>query len=283
MLLIRRAGLLFGNMLQRIDEFPWGIELTVERCAGAMNKSYDSIGLNYANLRRPDPRISQKIERSLGDARTILNVGAGTGSYEPAGRQITAIEPSAVMIRQRPVSNATVVQGCAEDLPFDDRSFDASMAVLTIHHWSDQAQGVREMRRVTRGRIVFLTFDPSFRGFWLADYFPALVTLDEGQMPQMADYETWLGSVDVSPVPIPHDCSDGFLAGYWRRPEAYLDERVRAAMSSFWALGDVSDGLRNLENDLISCVWEQRYSHLLDLEELDCGYRLVEARTGNLT
>ena len=243
-----------------------------------MNTLYDTIGLNYANLRQPDPRIAQRIEAALGDAQTVLNVGAGAGSYEPAGRQITAIEPSAEMIQQRSASNATVIRGSAEDLPFDDKSFDASMAVLTIHHWSDQERGVMEMRRVTRDKIVFLTYDPSFRGFWLADYFPALVTLDEGQMPQMANYEKWLGSVEVSAVPIPHNCTDGFLAGYWRRPAAYLDERVRAAMSSFWALGDVSEELTKLEADLNSGAWEQRCSSLLDLKELDCGYRLVETK-----
>jgi SAM-dependent methyltransferase len=243
-----------------------------------MDTLYDTIGLNYANLRQPDPRIAQRIDQALGDARTVLNVGAGVGSYEPAGRQVTAVEPSAKMIRQRAASNATVVQGSAEDLPFDDESFDAAMAVLTIHHWSDQERGVMEMRRVTRGKIVFLTYDPSFRGFWLADYFPALVTLDEGQMPEMARYGEWLGSVEVSPVPIPHDCADGFLAGYWRRPAAYLDERVRAAMSSFWALGDVSEELGKLEADLKSGAWKRRYPHLRTLDELDCGYRLVETR-----
>ncbi len=239
---------------------------------------YDTIGLNYANLRHPDQRIAQQIEAALGNAQTVLNVGAGAGSYEPADRQITAVEPSAEMIQQRPASNVTVVQGSAEDLPFDDKSFDAAMAVLTIHHWSDQERGVKELRRVTRQKIVFLTYDPSFRGFWLADYFPALVTLDEGQMPQMADYEKWLGPIDVSSMLIPHDCTDGFLACYWRRPVAYLDERVRAAMSSFWVLGEVSEGLEKLEADLKNGVWEQRYSHLLDLDNLDCGYRLVETR-----
>lgn len=243
---------------------------------GTMNALYDTIGLNYANLRQPDPRIARRVEAALGDARSVLNVGAGAGSYEPVDRQITAVEPSTEMIRQRADSNATVIQGRAEDLPFDDKFFDASMAVLTVHHWSDQKRGVLEMRRVTRDKVVFLTYDPSFRGFWLADYFPALVTLDEGQMPQMANYKKWLGSVDVSAVPIPHDCTDGFLAGYWRRPAAYLDERVRAAMSSFWALGDVSAGLGKLEADLRSGAWERRYSGLLNLEELDCGYRLVE-------
>ena len=153
-------------------------------CA-VMNTLYDSIGLNYSNLRKADSRIAQTIETALGGAKTVLNVGAGTGSYEPTDRQITAIEPSAEMIQQRPASNATVIQGRAEDIPFDDKTFDASMAVLTIHHWSDQERGVMEMRRVTRDKIVFLTYDPSFRGFWLVDYFPALLTLDEGQMPQI--------------------------------------------------------------------------------------------------
>jgi SAM-dependent methyltransferase len=241
-----------------------------------MKSLYDTIGLNYANLRKPDFRIAQRIEAALGDAKTVLNVGAGAGSYEPTDRQITAIEPSGEMIQQRSASNATVIQGSAEDIPYCDKTFDASMAILTIHHWSNQERGVMEMRRVTRDKVVFLTYDPSFRGFWLADYFPALVTLDEGQMPQMANYEKWLGAVEISTVPIPHDCSDGFLAGYWRRPEAYLDERVRAAMSSFWALGDVSEALKKLELDLKSGAWGQRYSDLLNLEELDCGYRLVE-------
>lgn len=243
-----------------------------------MSSLYDTIGLNYANLRRPDPRIARRIDAALGDAETVLNVGAGAGSYEPPGRRITAVEPSARMVGQRPASDAAVIRASAENLPFGGNSFDAAMAILTIHHWSDKKRGVAEMRRVTRGKIVFLTYDPSFRGFWLADYFPALVTLDEGQMPTMADFESWLGPVSVSPVPIPHDCTDGFLAGYWRRPAAYLDERARSAMSSFWALGDVSEGLAKLASDLKSGEWDRRYAHLLDLEALDCGYRLVESR-----
>ena len=245
---------------------------------GRMNLLYDTIGLNYADLRRPDTRIARKINDALGDARCVLNVGAGAGSYEPDGRQVTAVEPSAKMIQQRPASNANVIQAGAEDLPFEDKSFDASMAILTIHHWSDKQRGVLEMRRVTRDKIVFLTYDPAFRGFWLADYFPALITLDEGQMPEMADYAHWLGSTKVSVVPIPHDCTDGFLAGYWCRPAAYLEEQVRAAMSSFWALGDVSEGLEKLAADLNSGAWEQRYGHLRGQTELDCGYRLVETK-----
>ena len=240
-----------------------------------MTSRYDRIGLNYSDLRRPDPRIAAAIEAALGDSRTILNVGAGAGSYEPAGREVTALEPSMTMIRQRSAPAAAVVQGRAEDLPFADSSFDAAMAILTIHHWSDQARGLGEMRRVTRGPIVLLTYDPSFRGFWLFDYLPELVALDEAQMPRMSDYEGWLGAAAIAPVPIPHDCTDGFLSAYWRRPAAYLDPRVRAAMSSFWALGDVSEALARLEADLEGGAWAERYGELLALDRCDCGYRLV--------
>src|SRR5687768_11354294 len=149
-----------------------------------MDPSYDTIGLDYAELRKPDPRIAAAIAKALGPARKVLNVGAGAGSYEPADREVTALEPSIGMIRQRPASAASVVQGRAEDLPFDDDSFEASMAILTVHHWFDQARGLGEMRRVTRGPVVVLTYDPAFRGFWLADYIPQLFALDEAQMPR---------------------------------------------------------------------------------------------------
>lgn len=240
-----------------------------------MRASYDKIGVDYSDLRKPDSRIERVIGEALGSARTVLNVGAGAGSYEPAGRQVTAVEPSVEMIRQRAASAAPVVQSCAEDLPFGDGTFDATMAILTVHHWTDKEKGLKEMRRATRGRVVLLTYDPSFRGFWLADYIPELVALDEAQMPRMTDYEAWLGPVEISTLPIPHDCSDGFLCAYWRRPAAYLDPRIRAAMSSFWALGDVSEGLSRLERDLDSGAWAQRYAELLDLDDRDFGYRLV--------
>lgn len=243
-----------------------------------MRTSYDTIGVNYSDLRKPDARIERAIGRALGSARTVLNVGAGAGSYEPADRQVTAIEPSVEMIRQRGASAAPVIQGYAEDLPFDDNSFDASMAILTIHHWADKEKGLKEMRRVTRGQVVILTFDPSHRGFWLADYIPELVALDEVQMPRMTDYEAWLGAVEISAVPIPQDCTDGFLCAYWRRPAAYLDPRIRAAMSSFWAVDNISEGLGKLASDLDTGAWAQRYSELLDLDECDFGYRLVTTK-----
>lgn len=240
-----------------------------------MSARYDTIGVSYSDLRKPDPRIAALIDAALGSAKTVLNVGAGTGSYEPASRQITAVEPSLEMIQQRTSPAASVIQGCAENLPFADGSFDAAMAVLTIHHWTDQAKGCAELRRVTRGPIVILTYDPAVRDFWLADYIPALITLDEGRMPPMAQYEQWLGPVEITPIPIPHDCIDGFLCAYWRRPAAYLDPRIRAAISSFWALGDISNELAALERDIDNGVWAQRYAHLAALDQLDCGYRLV--------
>ncbi len=188
-----------------------------------MRATYDSIGLNYSDLRKPDVRIEKMISDSLGFAKTVLNVGAGAGYYEPTDQSVTAIEPSIEMIQQRSKSAAMVLQGSAEDLPFDDNSFDASMAILTVHHWNDKEKGVHEMRRVTRGPVVFLTFDPQHQSYWLADYFPELVKLDEVIMPRLSDFGMWLGPVEIKPVLVPHDCSDGFLGGYWRRPAAYLD------------------------------------------------------------
>ncbi|HEX8365099.1 MAG TPA: class I SAM-dependent methyltransferase [Allosphingosinicella sp.] len=241
-----------------------------------MVAKYDRIGLNYAQLRRPDPRIAAAIEAALGPAETVLNVGAGTGSYEPTGRQVVAVEPSIEMIRKRPASAAQAVRASAEDLPFGDGAFDASMAILTIHHWADKETGLREMRRVTRGPIVLLTFDPSSRP-WLTDYLPELAALDEAQMPAMSDYESWLGPVEAIPVLVPHDCSDGFLYAYWRRPHAYLDPLVRSGSSSFWAIGDAGPGLQRLKRDLETGEWERRYADLLARDAYDAGYRLVVA------
>ena len=239
---------------------------------------YDRIGVDYSNLRQPDPRIAAPILAALGAAGSVLNVGAGTGSYEPADRPVTAIEPSAEMIRQRKPSAAPAVQGRAEALPFLDKAFDAATAILTVHHWTDKAQGLKEIRRVTRGPVIVLTFDPAHRGTWLTDYLPQLSALDEVQMPPMAEYERWLGPVEISPVPVPADCSDGFLHAYWRRPEAYLDPRIRRGISSFWALPDLDEGLARLREDLATGAWARRYRHLLDWDEMDAGYRLVVAR-----
>lgn len=241
-----------------------------------MDAKYDVIGRNYAELRKPDRRIARIIESALGSAQTVLNVGAGTGSYEPADRLVTAVEPSREMIKKRGSMAAKAIQASADDLPFPDKSFDASMAILTIHHWPDKEAGLREMRRVTRGRIILITFDPAHRP-WLTDYLPELAALDEAQMPKLSDYERWLGAVQIKPVPVPHDCSDGFLYAYWRRPAAYLDPTIRSGSSSFWAIGDAETGLQNLRRDLETGAWERRYAELLSLDEYDAGYRLVVA------
>jgi SAM-dependent methyltransferase len=241
-----------------------------------MSAKYDTIGINYAELRQPDPRIAVAIHEALGSAQTVLNVGAGTGSYEPIDRIVTAVEPSLEMIRKRHSSAAKVIQACAERLPFPDDAFDAASAILTIHHWPDKAAGLHEMRRVTRGRIILLTFDPAHRP-WLTDYLPELVQLDEARLPAMSDYEGWLGAVQVTPVLVPHDCSDGFLYSYWRRPTAYLDAKIRSGSSAFWAISNVEPELQRLKRDLETGEWQRRYADLLTLDAYDAGYRLVVA------
>ncbi len=229
-----------------------------------MKALYDSIGTGYADRRRPDPRIARTIDEALGGARSVLNVGAGAGSYEPDSRDVTALELSAEMIRQRTAESAPVCQGRVEALPFADDQFDAAMAILTVHHWSDFAKGVNEMRRVSKGRLVFLTFDPQSDYFWLADYVPEIVEIDQPIMPRMGAFRRLLGEVSIAELPIPHDCSDGFLGAYWRRPAAYLDAGVRAAISTFAKLPGLADALSRLEQDLQSGAWHDRYGYLMD-------------------
>jgi SAM-dependent methyltransferase len=241
---------------------------------------YDRIGEGYRLYRRPDPRIAAAITLALGPARTVVNVGAGPGSYEPAERVVVAVEPSAVMIRQRPRSqrsarNPRVVQASATALPFGDGAFDAALAVLTVHHWPDRARGLAEMRRVARDRVVLFTWDPARRGFWLEDYFPAL-SLDREIFPSMEELRDVLGPIDARLLPIPHDCVDGFLGAYWRRPEAYLEPAVRSAISTFSKI-EVEPGLRRLRHDLEDGTWTRRYGHLRTRTELDLGYRVVVA------
>src|SRR5689334_16033942 len=197
---------------------------------------YDSIGLNYAKFRRPDRRIASAIDWALGDAASVVNIGAGTGSYEPLGRTVLAVEPSGVMIRQRPMEAAPCVRGAAEALPLRAASVDAAMAVLTIHHWADLERGLAEMARVACKRVVLLTWVPDAAPFWLTnDYFPEIAADDRELFPDahalVAIVERTVGPAQMTPVPVPHDCTDGFLCAYWRRPEAYLDDAARSAMS----------------------------------------------------
>ena len=239
---------------------------------------YDHIGIGYSAFRRPDPRIGAAILRSLGRARTVLNIGAGTGSYEPADRSVVAVEPSAEMVRQRARNAAPVIRASAEHLPIRDRSFDAALAILTIHHWPDWRQGLREMRRIARDRVVILTWDPEHPGFWLVqDYFPEILTVDRHILPSLTAIREILGPLDVRPIPIPGDCTDGFLGAYWRRPERYLDPRARGAISAFARLPDSGPGLARLRSDLESGIWASRYGDLQILPELDLGCRLLVA------
>jgi SAM-dependent methyltransferase len=247
-----------------------------------MARLYDRIGEGYTATRRPDPRIAARIDAALGDAVTVVNVGAGTGSYEPAGRSVTAVEPSEVMIAQRPAGSAPVVRAAAEALPFPDRSFDAAMAVWTVHHWDDPAAGLAELGRVARGRVVIATWDPAFAsGFWLtARYLPRAREHDVGRFPGPAAIGAALGrSLSVEPIPIPRDCADGFIGAFWARPEAYLDPAVRAGISTLAGApeGTHDEGLARLAADLESGEWEARFGHLRGVEEVDLGYRLVVA------
>jgi len=238
---------------------------------------YDEIGHGYGARRRQDPRIAERIFAALGDARSVVNVGAGAGSYEPRDRVLVAVEPSRVMVGQRPPDAPPAVRATATALPFADASFDVSMAILTLHHWPDPARGLAEMRRVARGAVVILTFDTSVGGFWLTDYFPEILEIDRRTMPSLAAVEAQLGRARVVAVPIPHDCTDGLLGAFWRRPHAYLEADVRSAMSVFARVEDVEAGVARLRADLASGVWERRYGHLLERSEMDLGYRLVIA------
>jgi SAM-dependent methyltransferase len=238
---------------------------------------YDSIGHGYRDLRRQDPRIAERILWALGSSRSVVNVGAGAGSYEPRDRQLVAVEPSMVMIRQRPPEASPAVRASATDLPFRDESFDASLAVLTLHHWPDLSRGIQELRRAARRVVVILTFDTSVGGFWLTEYFPEILEVDGRTMPALSEIQRHLGRARVFDVPVPHDCKDGFLGAYWRRPHAYLNERVRSAISVFSKIGDLDSGLSKLRADLDSGSWQRRYGHLLDCSQLDLGYRLVVA------
>lgn len=238
---------------------------------------YDGIGQDYSDLRREDPRIAARIRDALGDIGSLLNVGAGTGLYEPEDARVVSVDPSSSMLLQRRDTSCSV-RARAEHLPFSRDSFDAVMAVLTVHHWSDKRLGLLECARVARRRIVLFTWDPASPGFWLTtDYFPEILKRDRTIFPSMEFFSETLGEVDIEAVEIPADCLDGFLGAYWKRPEAYLDVRVRQGMSTFREMPDPDAGIARLEKDLRSGVWHARNRELEGLESLDAGYRLVTA------
>lgn len=240
--------------------------------------NYDELGASYHRGRRTEPRIARQLWQLLDPRQSILNIGAGAGSYEPAGADLVALEPSAIMMQQRSGQPVTAVQGLAEQLPFADQSFDQAMTVLSMHHWPDQAKAFREIRRVCRKRFVALTWDPESEPFWVTrDYFPEIRATDQLIFPTMAALRAHFSGckIDVEVVPVPCDCQDGFFAAYWRRPQAYLDPAVRACMSTFARLGNIDPALEQLADDLQTGRWQERNAALLELDSLDAGYRLL--------
>ena len=242
-----------------------------------MRPLYDTIGSGYATQRVPDPRVAATLREALAAATTIANVGAGTGSYE-LPHTVVAIEPSMAMLRQRLPHAAPAVQAVAESLPLRDACVAAATAILTVHHWTDRNRGLQELARIARDRVAILTWDPDAPAFWLTEeYFPAIVDHDRRIFPSMTDFARALGRVSVRRIPIPHDCIDGFMGAFWRRPRAYLDAATRSGMSSFARLPGLEEGLGRLRHDLESGQWNQRHGHLANADSLDIGYCLVIA------
>lgn len=245
---------------------------------------YDDIGVGYARTRREDPRFRALIDAALGDARTVVNVGAGAGSYEPQDRHVIAIEPSDVMAAQRPLELAPAVRAGAGDLPLRDASVDAAMAIVTLHHWdADQERGVRELRRVARGPVVILTYDPRVSGaMWLmADYLPEVAAMDHAIFPRPERLADWLGGdVTIDPVPIPRDTPDWMLGSFWAHPERVLDPDARAATSGFARMEPaiVERCVAAVGADLASGAWDARHGQLRALQAHDAGLRLVVGR-----
>ena len=239
---------------------------------------YDTIGATYTVTRCTEPRIAAQVWAAFGDARTVLNVGAGTGSYEPPRLDVTAVEPSAVMRAQRPAGAAPCVDATAERLPFEDQSFDAAMAFATIDHWQDPIAGLREMRRVARRVVVFTCDASDLDLFWLnRDYLPEYAGLLAGR-PSLTELAGAIGA-RTEPVLVPWDCADGFYHAFWRRPEAYLDEHVRRGMSIWARVGPDAEqrAVHSLRDDLASGQWAERNRDLVNLDAAELGLRLLIA------
>jgi len=277
-----RAAAMVTAIDRELEARAMGIRTTPEEQLKVFGAQlYDAIGSAYPATRRTELRIAARVWDALGDARTVLNVGAGTGSYEPPDREVTAVEPSAVMRAQRPVGAAPCVAAAAENLPFEDQSFDAAMAFSTVHHWQDPIAGLREMRRVAR-RVVVFTYDASDinwrERFWLTrDYLPEVAEL-LADWPSLAELTHAIGG-RAEPVLIPWDCADGFFEAYWRRPEAYLDEHVRRAVSVWTRVGPEAEqrAVNRLHDDLSSGRWVERNRDLLALDAAELGLRLLVA------
>jgi SAM-dependent methyltransferase len=251
----------------------------VHRVAGDFD--YETHGASYGVQRRTDPRIASLVHAALGSARTVLNVGAGAGSYEPEDRAVTAVEPSASMRSQRAGHLAVAIDAVAEDLPFDDGSFDAVMATVTVHQWTDVDRGLRELRRVSRGPVVVLTLDgDALDVLWLAHYAPELIAVERRRYPEIERITAMLGGTStVTPVPISIDCVDGFAEAYYARPERFLEPEVRQSQSA-WGFVEpavVDRAVTRLRDDLESGEWDRRYGSLRTQPEFVGSLRLITA------
>jgi SAM-dependent methyltransferase len=247
-----------------------------------MEPIYDDIGNDYSVTRCTDPKIAKQLYDELQGATRIVNIGAGTGSYEPENIELVAVEPSSVMISQRKVGSHRVEQAFAEKLPFENRSFSHAMTVLSMHHWQDRARAFHEINRVATEKFVAITWDPKSEPFWLTrDYFPEIYEMDKSIFPGLEELNEYFDEVTMHPLQIPSDCQDGFLTAFWKRPEAYLSNKVRQAMSPFSKIKNLAEGLQKLENDLASGAWARNNHALLGLSYLDVGYRLISAKVRN--
>jgi len=248
----------------------------------AGDADYGRIGPGYASIRQPDPRIEAIVWTALGDARSVINVGAGAGSYEPRDLDVTAVEPSASMRAERPSDRVAAVDATAEHLPFGDQTFDAAMASVTIHQWPDAEAGLREMRRVARGPVVILTFTPDIpEPWWQPVYVPELFAVEMQRMPQLDRVAAALGGeVEVRVIPVPADCIDGFWQAFFARPERTLDPDVRRATSAWSFVDEAVEEryVRELGDDLASGAWDEKWGRFRELAEFDVGLRLVVAR-----
>ena len=241
---------------------------------------YQQIGQTYSATRRQDPRIAAQINAAIGDAASVVNVGAGTGNYEPVDRLVVAVEPSPTMVAQRQGRSTRVVRAAAEALPMADGAFDAALAVLTIHHWADVHRGLAELRRVAGRQVVFFCESFVTHQFWAIEYFPEATSLtSERDVPGEIVLRAALDVREIRPVMVPPDCVDGFGAAFWCRPEAYTDPTVQAGMSWLALLPDEARvrGSQRLAADLASGEWERRHGHLRELDEFDGGYRIAIA------
>ena len=247
-----------------------------------MDAIYDDIGINYSVRRCTDPQIAKQLYPELQGAARIVNIGAGTGSYEPEDVELVAVEPSSEMISQRKIGSHRVEKAFAEKLPFENNSFSHAMTVLSMHHWENRALAFSEINRVATEKFVAITWDPKSDPFWLTrDYFPEIREMDKHIFPELEELKEHFDEVKISPLQIPSDCQDGFLAAFWKRPEAYLNSKVRQSMSPFSKIKNLSEGLQKLEDDLTSGAWAKNNQAILGLSSLDVGYRVISARIRN--